>query len=106
MVNESLDRKLLAAIVFFGFVAFATGSKVLQGRGAARRPVRRAPVRRAPVRPGARINPNAVRPPHKHPKHDPSADPYRGSSADTDPEVPEPNPEAPEDEGYVEGDDE
>ena len=97
MVNESLDRKLLAASVFFGFVAFATGSKVLQGRGhAPRRPARR------PVRPGAHINPKARRPPHQHPKHDPTQDEYRGSSADTDPEVPEPNPEAPEDEGYVE----
>jgi len=93
--NESLDRKLLAAIVFFGFVAFATGSKVLQGAR------RHAPLRR-PVRPGAHINPNARRPPHRHAPHDPAADEYRGSTADHDNTAPEPNPEAPEDEGYEE----
>lgn len=96
MRNESLDRKLLAAIVFFGFLAFATGSRGVHGRG------RRAPPRRPPMRPGARINPNARRPPHHHPAHDPKTDEYRGSSADHDNEAPEPNPEAPEDEGYEE----
>jgi hypothetical protein len=49
------------------------------------------------------IRPNVRHRPHyAHPKHDPSTDDYRGSSADTDPEMPYPNPEAPEDEGYVE----
>ena len=54
------------------------------------------------MRPGARINPNARRPPHHHPAHDPKTDEYRGSSADHDNAATEPNPEAPEDEGYEE----
>ena len=91
------EEKLIGAIIFFGLLAAASASK-MQGR--ARAPARaraRAPARARRIQPIARNLPH-----HPHPPHDPAADEYRGSSADTDPEMPEPNPEAPEDEGYTE----
>lgn len=82
------EETLIGAIIFFGLLAAGAATK-MEGRGARARAHRIRPIVRH-------------RPHHRHPPHDPAADEYRGSSADTDPAMPEPNPEAPEDEGYIE----